>query len=344
MQILDGAEAYQNLRAGMRRTTHRLPKKSEPGYAHGMLAPALSPRFALTPGEKVFTIGSCFAREIEKRLAPHGFDLPVHRFPVPPEEFGHGVDLINEYNAGTILQRIESAYGLFTYTDEMGIEGRKGFFNDMFLHFAQTGLPLDRVLERRGRIAELYRHLLDAPVAVITLGLTETWFDNEHRCYLNKAPARSSVLDHPGRFAFHRMDVDDVLQRMTRAIDIMNQHGPKRIILTVSPIPLEATFWNANAIVANSYSKSVLRVVAQVLFDRFANLDYFPSYEMALSAGLPQFHDDNIHLDGEAVDAIIRHMMANYLPGAPPAADSKAAESVDHYVDIELADRLVSRP
>ncbi len=36
--------------------------------------PSFKPSFMLEPGQRIFTIGSCFARGIERTLAERGFD------------------------------------------------------------------------------------------------------------------------------------------------------------------------------------------------------------------------------------------------------------------------------
>src|SRR6185369_15039737 len=44
------------------------------------------PTFTFTKSDKILTIGSCFAREMERRLASLGFDLPMTRVVLPKEE------------------------------------------------------------------------------------------------------------------------------------------------------------------------------------------------------------------------------------------------------------------
>jgi len=57
--------------------------------------------------------------------------------------------------------------------------------------------------------------------------------------------------------------------------------NPKvRVLLTVSPVPLVATFQNKHVLTATVEAKSALRAVASFLTKRHAWVDYFPSYEM----------------------------------------------------------------
>lgn len=331
MKIISGQDAYGNLLQGVKKRTFRYPSKGETGYHEGVLLPKLHPKFVIGPSEKIFTIGSCFAREIESRLVQRGFDVPISKFPSP--------HMLNEYNAGTILQRIESVFGMFTYEEGMGIEENDKGFVDLFLHIAQAPVALDVLYLRRRVIAELYQELLAADTIVITLGLTETWFDTKYQCYVNKAPSRMTVGREPERFQFHRMDVEDVQARVANALALVNGHSHKKIILTVSPIPIEATFSQSNAIVANSYSKAVLRVVAEKMASDFDNVDYFPSYEMAISGGTRYYQDDNVHVTDELVDIITRHMLSNYIP-VDGSAQGEAVVSLN-YIDGEAHDRLI---
>src|ERR1700744_6618480 len=65
--------------------------------------PEFSPSFALEPGEKVFTIGSCFARNIESALAKHGFDVAALSL-VWPDKFFYffGHTRRNNFGGGAI--------------------------------------------------------------------------------------------------------------------------------------------------------------------------------------------------------------------------------------------------
>jgi hypothetical protein len=52
------------------------------------------------------------------------------------------------------------------------------------------------------------------------------------------------------------------------------------MILTVSPVPLIATYEDQHVLVSNTYSKSVLRAAAEEISRRHSMCEYFPSYEM----------------------------------------------------------------
>lgn len=333
MKILTSNQAYDNLKSNIKTKTHRIPGKFEPGCEGELIIPKLFPRFKLAKNEKVFTIGSCFAREIESILAERGFDVPVNKFTLPSGEIVHPAPhLLNEYNVGTILQRVRSIVNDFSYGNK-GIEKiDNNNYIDLFLHIHQEPTRLERLLERREQIQSLYAKLLECNTVIITMGLTECWYDVENECYLNKAPSKKSVTANPDKFQFHRMDLEDVFGKMRDAITLLNRVSHKNILITVSPVPLEATFMNNNAVMSNSYSKSVLRAAAELLKEQFDNVDYFPSYEIALSAGLSGMWSDNVHIDRDVVSKITSHMLNSYFTDL---SDKDKRQFSENYIDRE---------
>jgi hypothetical protein len=67
---LGAAEAYENLKTNVH---NAWPRADEPDnrFAH-YASPAFTPHFRLEPGQRIFTIGSCFARGIEVALEQRG--------------------------------------------------------------------------------------------------------------------------------------------------------------------------------------------------------------------------------------------------------------------------------
>ncbi|MCJ2086978.1 GSCFA domain-containing protein [Methylobacterium sp. E-005] len=321
MQIYTGSQAYSALKGNVAKDQARIPVKTEAHlFKNGGIFPRITPKFGLDSGAKIFTIGSCFARNIERVLVELGFDVPVSRFALEgpePELPMPAPQILNEYNAGTILQRIESVVGLFNYSPGMGVEETDKGYIDTFLHVATLPIPLPRLLRRRERIAELYADLLKSDVVIITLGLVEAWYDRIQGCYLNKAPSRAAVRGDDTRFELHTFDVDDVVSRMSRAIELISNAGVKNILLTVSPVPLEATFNPIGSVQANSYAKSVLRVAAGILVRKFPSVDYFPSYEIVTSFGSAAYIDDNIHVKEDVIAEVTRYMAECYMRDEP---------------------------
>jgi len=147
----------------------------------------------------------------------------------------------------------------------------------------------------------------------VTLGLVEAWYDTESSAYLNRMPPRHIFAS--GRYELVVFDVDEALSLLEPAFRLLDG---KRVILTVSPVPLHATFTGPDAQVANGYSKSVLRVCAERLA-QLPGVDYYPSYEIAISGGTAVYEDDNTHVLDDAVAEIVAHMLDAYVEAPAPS-------------------------
>src|SRR5690349_1120149 len=81
---LSAEEANRNLR---RNRVSMWPDGRLPTGRLGDLAKvSFSPGFEISKTDRILTIGSCFAREMERRLASLGFELPMTKVVLPKEE------------------------------------------------------------------------------------------------------------------------------------------------------------------------------------------------------------------------------------------------------------------
>lgn len=311
---MPGVEAYAQLMRNLKTKAGRIPTKHDVKRFDGLgFIPKVDPKFSITKGQKIFTIGSCFAREIDSILKDKGYEVPITDFFVPPNEINDlpPAHMLNEYNVGTIAQRLSNAAGGFEYLSSRGVEQTpyddKWF--DLFLHVHSLPVELPRLLQRRIEVETLYKQVATSDVIVITLGLIECWYDVKFECFLNKAPSKACVAAEPNRYEFIQMEVEDVVKYLSEAIQLLNDTN---IILTVSPIPSYVTFTDDDIITSTCYAKSVLRVAATQIARQFKNVDYFPSFEIATSHGVAGLHEDNIHLLSSVVSTITDHMISTY--------------------------------
>lgn len=287
------------------------PNRSDPRYRDACIFPSFNPKFGVdwaTTGQ-VFTIGSCFARNIEDILAPMGIDLPTRKFSTPKNEWASRPNgLLNEYNPGSISQKIMASLSDDLVSSDTIFE-QNGVYFDLLLH-GGAGVTRDRALERRDEIAKIYSQMKTCEVVIITLGFIEAWYDHKAKQWLNRMPPVSRSTPK-NRFTFRRLDVFQSFKLLSEAIKLLHSLE-KKIILTVSPVPIGATFSDHDCVIANEFSKSVLRVCAERLYADFDNVDYFPSYEIVRSAGLAAYEDDNIHVKSEIVKNVTRYMVDSY--------------------------------
>ncbi len=282
----------------------------------GFVKPYVAPRFRIQPGDKIFTIGSCFARETEGYFLEYGCRVPVREFSIPEGELplGHEAShLLNEYTAGAICQRILAAFGEFSYAYNGGLEMADGGFRDLLLQHNAAPVSLERLMERRAEIDALYRQLRESDAVVITLGLIESWFERDSGLYLNRTPSLYSVRKNSDKYGFRVLDYPDSLDLIDQTVSCLVRHGIGKILMTVSPVALLTSFTGEDVIVANSYSKSVLRCVAEQMKEKYPEVDYFPSYEIATSFGLAGYKEDNFHLHPFAIQQIMESMRAAYF-------------------------------
>jgi len=310
--------------ARVNRSLRNFPDCEDPRTRDGLLFPGFRPKFPINfSNTTVFTIGSCFARNVEQALRPFGVNLPTADFDAPKSEYPYrGNGLLNEYNPGTMNQRILFALGGKEYPPETIVQS-----GDLYIDLLLPpggAVMFERAVERRREIASIYRQLASSDLVIITLGLVETWFDHETKLYLNQLPPPALAAKSPKRFEFKRLGVTACMRLLEEAFSALTGAGPK-ILLTVSPVPLRVTFSDQDSVVANEFSKSVLRVVAERLA-ALPTVDYFPSYEIVRSGGLSAYVADQVHVRPEVVEQVIDFMLAAYAKAGMNAATETAAE------------------
>jgi hypothetical protein len=85
-------------------------------------------------------------------------------------------------------------------------------------------------------------------------------------------------------------------------------------VLTVSPVPIIATYESRHVLVSNAYTKSALRVVADEVCRARPDVLYFPSYEIVTGpATAGRYYQDNLRA---VTPAGIEHVMRLFLQHA----------------------------
>ena len=328
LRKLSAADAFANLKGNPH---GRWPRADDPDNRFAYFAdPAFSPSFRLEPGQRIFTIGSCFARNIETALAARGFDIPMLDFTIDKQEWGGDpLAVLNTYVPAVIAPQIRWAFGLEAFDlDRHAAEVRPGRFVDLQLTSGFRPMPGPVVISRREQINAVYRKLAVSHAVIITLGLIEAWFDHKSGGYINAAPPKSVAAADPGRFELHIQDYDQVMAELRALAHLLGEVCPTdhRIILTVSPVPLEATFTQGDVAVANCYSKAVLRAAAEAIVSEFPHIEYFPSYEsVTLSERALAFTEDQIHVATPLVRFNVDRMIRRY---AGAAGEETSAEII----------------
>lgn len=247
----------------------------------------------ITPESRVATAGSCFAQHIARHLQQAGFNYYVVEDAHPiltaavsrAQNYGlYSARYGNIYTARQLRQLMERAYGDFVPRETAWIEDDGRVLDPFRPTIQPDGFVSVEEMEadRRQHLACVRRMFETCDVFIYTLGLTECWVSKEDGAVFPLCPGVEGGRFDPDRYAFHNQTAEEVTADMSAFIERLNNVNPQvRIVLTVSPVPLMATAEpGAHVLSATVYSKSVLRVAAETLRNRHANVDYFPSYEI----------------------------------------------------------------
>jgi hypothetical protein len=309
----------------------------------------------ITAETKVATAGSCFAQHIARYLKDSGFCYYVTEqgHPIVPASVRakHNYGLFsarygNIYTARQLWQLFQRAYGKFNPVEDVWQEGDDVFL-DPFRPTTQPGgfISVDEVrADRRQHLAAVRTMFETLDVFVFTLGLTECWRSREDGAVFPLCPGVEGGTFESEKYEFYNQSVDDVIDDLVQFREGLVAVNPgAQIVFTVSPVPLVATAEpGAHVLSSTTYSKSVLRVAAEALKRKFANVHYFPSYEIitgTFNRGA-YYAADLRNVVENGVSHVMRLFMQHATDDAPELAAPAppVANDDDH---LEIVSRLV---
>jgi len=267
-------------------------------------------KFAVKTEDLILTFGSCFAANLRFALRSKGFNSETIDIP----------------------EGLNNTFALRHYFDWVvsGSEMSATAFDKM------EGGEIRQWAQGQDRDRHLAA-LKDAKLVVLTLGLAEVWEDRETKeVFWRGVPASIYDADrHYNRVSTvqeNRENLEAIVANIRAAVPGVP------IFITLSPIPLQATFSGQNCIVADAASKSVLRAAISEFFEgnKTEGIRYWPSFEMLrwLGAHLDYatIHaGDSRHPDISMIDEIIEafcdlNLEISGLPDQEPPK-IKAAEA-----------------
>ncbi len=283
--------------------------------------PRIAPKFKFVRGDKFYAIGSCFARGIEHALTGRGVAVesiaPEFAKLQPVNEEVTGLGFTNKYNTFSILNELrwaldpEAAFPLdsiFQVTESTWFDPHCTPTLEL-AGFSET-------FNRRALMQTVAKRVAHCRGLIITLGLVEVWRDCETDVYTNSTPIRSVLKPNPNRYEFHLTSFAENWDSLESIHGLLTRYGHPdlRIVITVSPVPLMATFSKMDVVVANTYGKSLLRTVAQEWAAAHENVDYFPSYEIVQNSDRSAVWETDLrHVKGAAVQHIMDLFLRKYL-------------------------------
>jgi hypothetical protein len=208
----------------------------------------------------ILTIGSCFADAIGSRLQ-------VNKISTRPNPFG---TIYNPHSIHKVLQYAihNAAVPESTYVETTDVFLNYDFHSELY---STNKEELKAVLLRN--ISNTHQFLKSARCIIITYGTAWVYQRNDN----------GEIVANCHKVASHQFSKSLLTQRTviksfeTFYTDLKNINPSIQVILTVSPVRhLKDT------LELNSVSKSVLRLACHTLSSSFADVHYFPAYEIML--------------------------------------------------------------
>jgi hypothetical protein len=299
---------------------------------------------------KIATAGSCFAQHIGANLRKNGYsyiDVEPCTWFLDEEDrpaFGYGIYSArygNVYTTRQLLQLIRRALGEFR-PSERAWKHKSGFV-DPFRPTIEPE-PMDTEEEvfaaQKAHLARVRDMFANVDVFVFTLGLTEAWISREDGSAFPICPGVSGGEFDNSKYALVNLDYPSTMADLENFVQILKHHRrDAKVLLTVSPVPLNATATQDHVAVATTYSKSVLRAVAGALCAKYDFIDYFPSFEIISSSPMRSmfFNPDMRTVSSSGVAHVMKQFFVEHPPSIGGTIKKPTAEAAQNVVcDEEL--------
>lgn len=233
----------------------------------------------LTTKSNVVTLGSCFAGNLARVLRKND---------------------VNAENI-TIGEYINSTYA-----------------NRVFLEWVSEEVIDENLSTKMSYLfvneSSYYKKLIEnAEIIIFTLGVAPAFFDRKTNNFVMPRASQLSMGALKTKYHFRTTTVEENTENLEIIIKILRKLSKnKKIILTLSPVPLSVTFEKQSAVIADCLSKSVLRSsIENVIRDKEDFIYYWPSFEIVRWIGsykgdaYGQEDGTSHHVSEEYIDEII---------------------------------------
>jgi hypothetical protein len=281
----------------------------------------------LEKNSRIMTIGSCFANEIRKSF------IKSSSFKMLPEvdqsikdcfcDYFKNSYTINDqwdimphfqyYNTFSILLEFEKAFNIWHQEDSdyykcKGYGEEKEVFVDPYRRYIEAKSVDDFIIIKNSMDKSYKNAIFNSDIIIITLGMTELFKRKDNNRAVCQFEPRLKEYIY-----FENSDFQNNYNNLNKICElIFNNFPEKKLVVTVSPIPLLQTFRNCDIFIANTQSKSTLRAVIGELESKWNNLFYFPSYEISMNYN-DGFEEDKRHIKPQLADFIINSFSNSFL-------------------------------
>lgn len=310
--------------------------------------------FTLTPEDKIVTAGSCFAQHVARYLTDKGFNHFVtenaysfideavakkHNFGLFSARYG------NLYTARQLLQLLQRAYGSFAPLADHWVTSDGNAFADPFRPQIQPGgfSSLEELeADRRQHFSSVRQSVENLDVFIFTLGLTEAWQDKRYGSVFPIAPGVAAGEFDENIVEFHNFDHDETADDLMKAFEFIRSKNPAaKFIVTVSPVPLNATYLPRHVWTSTTWSKAALRIAAEKVTTALDNCCYFPSYEVITNPHVrgQYYADDGREVLLSGVDHVMglfaKHFFENHDATEQRVQKVEASRDKQHNAQME---------
>lgn len=255
--------------------------------------PLPKPDFEITHEHSLMSLGSCFSENI-------GRYFEQLKFPIIVNPFGQ------QYNPASIAQGVTRLLHPTPYTENDLL-----FHNELFHSFDHHSdfsrpAPAPALEAMNSALEYASAHLRETDVVFITLGTSHCfeWKENKKivsNCH--KIPAKN--------FERKLLSASESVAILSETIEQLISVKPNiKIVFTVSPIR-----YLAFGAFENSVSKGNLFSAINTLLERYANVSYFPSYEIVIDElrDYRFYAEDMLHPNATAISYVFEKIQQVYF-------------------------------
>lgn len=238
-------------------------------------------------------IGSCFAENISHKFTDLCFRTAVNPFGI----------VYNPLSVANMLKRIANKK-LYT-ADEIFFDGENYHCWDFHGSFSSKDSNLC-LQQMNGAVESEHAFLQKADVVFLTLGSAFCYFLQESGTVVSNCHRQNANL-----FRRELVSVERIVFALESAVQSLQTLNPQvRIVLTVSPLR-----HFKDGAHGNQLSKATLLLSANSVANTFKNVEYFPSYEIAMDElrDYRFYAADMIHLSSTAEDYIFEKCGESYF-------------------------------
>jgi hypothetical protein len=259
---------------------------------------------------RIYTIGSCFSDTIGKNLAMCKFHTLANPFGVI-------------YNPESIHSLLDHSILDSGPNSEAFVQSQDRCHHYDF-HSALSGPDRSSAEHTiREKISEAHRFLKAADWLFITYGTAWVYELSESKKIVANCHKMPASL-----FTKRLLPVEEIITSFRNLFATLKRVNPKlRVLVTVSPVR-----HIKDTIPLNQVSKSTLRVACHAIASEFADVEYFPSYEIMMDdlRDYRFYKEDMLHPTEQAENYIWKNFIDSYF-------DETAIKFVNQWKSIQTS-------